>query len=199
MVVVESGQVLLQLEGRVELFQRARMVRARARSGSGSGSHASPSPLHARAHARTHVDETGRGGGRRRGRGREQKDRDRDRDRDRTHTSFRGTSGGPAAMSSAFVPGCMRRRAFASLIVCSICCVWRLAVALGLGDSWISAGGGGLGNRGDPCVRDMARVRTGGGQLTSLCLGCAMSSLSLSLLFCLEELWSRSLYRYLRD
>lgn len=81
---------------------------------------------------------------------------------DMRHTSFRATRGGPAAISSAFVPGCMRRFAFASLIVCSICCAWRLAVALKAGDlgpSWISAAGGGLGSRGDPCARDMALCR----------------------------------------
>lgn len=37
-------------------------------------------------------------------------------------TSPSGIRGGPAAMSSDLVPGCMRRFAFASVMVCSICC-----------------------------------------------------------------------------
>ena len=55
-------------------------------------------------------------------------------------------------MFSALVPGCMRRFALASAIVCSISCACRLAVVFkpgDLGPSWISAGGGGLGNRGE--------------------------------------------------
>ena len=41
-------------------------------------------------------------------------------------TSFRGTRGGPAAMLADLVPRWMRRFAFASIAVCSICCAWRL-------------------------------------------------------------------------
>lgn len=55
-------------------------------------------------------------------------------------------------MSAAFVPGWMRRRELASMMVCSICCVSRLAglpaIDGDLGPIWISAGGGGLGSRG---------------------------------------------------
>ena len=55
-------------------------------------------------------------------------------------------------MSADFVPGWMRRLAFVSMVVCSIWAAWR--VALGpmsgeLGVIWISAGGGGLGSRGE--------------------------------------------------
>ncbi len=62
-------------------------------------------------------------------------------------TSFKGTRGGPAAMLADLVPGWMRRFAFASIAVCSICCAWRLVFAPmdgDLGPIWISAGGGGL-------------------------------------------------------
>lgn len=61
-------------------------------------------------------------------------------------------------MSSALVPGCMRRLALASAMVCSICCCWRLAVVPSPGDLgpiWISAGGGGLGNRGELMIIDL--------------------------------------------
>lgn len=66
-------------------------------------------------------------------------------------TSLRGMSGGPAAMSAALVPGCMRRLAAASICVCSICCACcALAPMDGdLGLIWISAGGGGLGSLGE--------------------------------------------------
>ncbi len=65
-------------------------------------------------------------------------------------TSLRGSGRGPAAMSAALVPGCMRRLAAASSCVCSICCA---RCALGpmdgdLGPIWISAGVVGLGASG---------------------------------------------------
>lgn len=44
------------------------------------------------------------------------------RETDWTLTSFRGTRGGPAAISLDLVPGCMRRLAAVSIWVCSICC-----------------------------------------------------------------------------
>jgi len=67
-------------------------------------------------------------------------------------TSCRGISGGPAAISADLVPGWMRRFAFASMAVCSIS--WPCRAALGpiagdFGVIWISAGGGGLGSRGE--------------------------------------------------
>lgn len=67
-------------------------------------------------------------------------------------TSFKGIRGGPAAMSIALVPGCMRRFALASSKLCSISVVCRFAVAPpegDLGPIWISAAGGGLGSRGE--------------------------------------------------
>ena len=64
-------------------------------------------------------------------------------------------------MSAALVPGCMRRFAFASIAVCSIC--WACRVALGfmegdLGPIWISVGGGGLGSRGELGGSDMLAI-----------------------------------------
>lgn len=67
-------------------------------------------------------------------------------------TSLRGTRGGPVAISDALVPGCMRRLEFASSTDCSISVAWRLAGAPPEGEFgliWISAGGGGLGRRGE--------------------------------------------------
>jgi hypothetical protein len=67
-------------------------------------------------------------------------------------TSCNGTRGGPAAMSADFVPGWMRRLAFVSMVVCSIWAAWRAALGPirgDLGPIWISAGGGGLGSRGE--------------------------------------------------
>lgn len=67
-------------------------------------------------------------------------------------TSWRGTSGGPAAISAALVPLWMRRLELVSTVVCSICDAWRAALGAisgDLGPIWISAGGGGLGSRGE--------------------------------------------------
>lgn len=74
-----------------------------------------------------------------------------------SHTSFNGTTGGPAAISAAFVPGCMRRREFASTIACSIfdSCVEWLPGAGDFGPSCISVGGGGDGSLGDEGGKDM--------------------------------------------
>lgn len=61
-------------------------------------------------------------------------------------------------MSVALVPGCMRRLELASSSVCSECVVWGLAAGPpegDLGPIWISAGGGGLGNRGELGASDM--------------------------------------------
>lgn len=61
-------------------------------------------------------------------------------------------------MSAAFVPGCMRLCELASRTVCSICAACGLTVAPpdgGLGLIWISAGGGGLGRRGELGARAM--------------------------------------------
>lgn len=77
---------------------------------------------------------------------------------DPSPTSPSSTSGGPAAMSAALVPGCILREAFASSMLCSIGSSepeeppregdW--------GPICISVGGGGLGSRGDVGGRDMA-------------------------------------------
>lgn len=55
-------------------------------------------------------------------------------------------------MSWDLVPGWMRRFALASMAVCSMSCPWRIAFGPKEGDFgpiWISAGGGGLGSRGE--------------------------------------------------
>lgn len=73
-------------------------------------------------------------------------------------TSLRGISGGPAAMSAALVPGCMRRLELASRRDCSMAVVSRVAAGPPegeLGPSWISAGGGGLGRRGELGASDI--------------------------------------------
>lgn len=113
MVVVEGGEVLLQLEGRVEL--RATRL--------------------ATATGKEKVREEAEG----------------------ARTSLRGTSGGPAAKSSALVPGWMRLFAFMSTMFWSM----RTACASRPGDwgpVWSSAGGGGLGSRGELGGRAMASL-----------------------------------------
>ena len=55
-------------------------------------------------------------------------------------------------MSAALVPEWIRRLEAASIWDCSICCTWELAFGPMEGDGgpiWISAGGGGLGSRGE--------------------------------------------------
>lgn len=64
------------------------------------------------------------------------------------HTSERSTKGGPSAMSSAFVPGCILRDAPWSNVLKSFCCSSVGAIG-DLGPSWSSAIGGGLGRRGE--------------------------------------------------
>lgn len=74
------------------------------------------------------------------------------------HTSLSGTNGGPAAISAALVPGCIRREELASRCDCSISVVARVAAGPPEGEFgpiWISAGGGGLGRRGELGARDM--------------------------------------------
>lgn len=63
-------------------------------------------------------------------------------------TSDSSTSGGPSAMSSARVPGRMRRAASWSRLLHSFCCSDDDAA----GDSWSSGIGGGLGSRGEAGV-----------------------------------------------
>lgn len=63
-------------------------------------------------------------------------------------TSERSTSGGPSAISSAFVPGCILRDAPWSNVLKSFCCSSVGAIG-DLGPSWSSAIGGGLGSRGE--------------------------------------------------
>lgn len=61
-------------------------------------------------------------------------------------------------MSAALVPGCIRRLELASSSVCSEGVVSGLAAGPpegDLGPIWISAAGGGLGNRGELGARDM--------------------------------------------
>lgn len=58
-------------------------------------------------------------------------------------------------MSADLVPRWMRRLAFASRAVCSICEGERAPIMGDLGPIWISAGGGGLGSRGELGGRDM--------------------------------------------
>ena len=60
-------------------------------------------------------------------------------------TSASSTSGGPSVISSAFVPGRMRRDAPLSSELKSFCC----SSLAGSGESWSSAIGGGLGRRGE--------------------------------------------------
>lgn len=79
-------------------------------------------------------------------------------------------------MSLALVPGCMRRLAFESTRFCSICVVAGSAAAPPdgeLGPIWISAGGGGLGSRGELGARAMVRL---------VCMGaaCVCGSLGLN-------------------
>lgn len=83
--------------------------------------------------------------------------------RRRKQTSCNGTRGGPAAISELLAPGWMRRLELALSRVCSICCDSWSAVDPSPGDLgpiWISAGGGGLGRRGD-----MAAMMMGAGLL----------------------------------
>lgn len=89
-------------------------------------------------------------------------------------TSFRGTKGGPAAMSAAFVPGCTLRLEFASSVSWSTWFVARLAAAPpegDLGPCCISAGGGGLGSRGELgakaaiCAKRNREEKGGGGRI----------------------------------
>lgn len=61
------------------------------------------------------------------------------------HTSERSTSGGPSAISSAFVPGRIRLAAAWSRLLKSFCC----SGDADTGDNWSSGMGGGLGSRGD--------------------------------------------------
>jgi hypothetical protein len=63
-----------------------------------------------------------------------------------SRTSERSTRGGPSAMSSAFVPGRIRRAALWSRLLKSFCCCSGVA---DIGDSWSSGIGGGLGRRGE--------------------------------------------------
>lgn len=72
-------------------------------------------------------------------------------------------------MSAAFVPGWMRRFAFASIVVCSICCACRLAAPSDgdFGPIWISAAGGGLGSRGELGGGIVAAIATDGDSLGS--------------------------------
>lgn len=60
-------------------------------------------------------------------------------------TSDRSTSGGPSAISSAFVPGRILRAALWSRLLKSFCC----SGLADIGDSWSSGIGGGLGRRGE--------------------------------------------------
>jgi hypothetical protein len=62
------------------------------------------------------------------------------------HTSDSSTSGGPSAMSSAFVPGRILRSAACWRLLNSSCCCSGEADT---GDSWSSGIGGGLGSRGE--------------------------------------------------
>ena len=60
-------------------------------------------------------------------------------------TSYKSTSGGPSAMSSALVPGRILRAALWSRVLNSFCCSGLAAI----GDNWSSGIGGGLGRRGE--------------------------------------------------
>jgi hypothetical protein len=67
---------------------------------------------------------------------------------DMGRTSESSTSGGPSAMSSAFVPGRIRRAALLSRLLKNFCC----SGEAGTGDNWSSGIGGGLGSRGEAGV-----------------------------------------------
>lgn len=74
------------------------------------------------------------------------------------HTSLSGTNGGPTAISADLVPGCILLAELASICDCSISVVARVAAGPPdgeFGPIWISAGGGGLGRRGELGARDM--------------------------------------------
>jgi hypothetical protein len=60
-------------------------------------------------------------------------------------------------MSADLVPGCIRRLAFASMMLCSMVGSWVVALPRDgdLGPIWISVGGGGLGSLGELGGRDM--------------------------------------------
>jgi hypothetical protein len=69
--------------------------------------------------------------------------------------------GGPAAISAAFVPGCILRLAFASIVLCSIVGSWLALLIDGdLGPICISVGGGGLGSRGELGGKAIAGLRS---------------------------------------
>lgn len=73
-------------------------------------------------------------------------------------------SGGPAAISAAFVPGCILLLALASRTLCSMVGSWleKLLPSAGdLGPIWISVGGGGLGSLGELGGRDIVLVANG--------------------------------------
>lgn len=74
-----------------------------------------------------------------------------------TRTSASSNSGGPSAMSSALVPGRIRRAAAWSRLLKNFCC----SGEAGTGESWSSAIGGGLGRRGD--AGEVIAVATMGG------------------------------------
>ena len=77
-----------------------------------------------------------------------------------SHTSCRSTNGGPSAMSSAFVPGLMRREAPASTeLPGNLPCSSNNATPGDAGPSWSSAIGGGDGRRGDE-AGDRAAIAT---------------------------------------
>jgi hypothetical protein len=79
-------------------------------------------------------------------------------------TSPRGMSGGPAAMSAAFVPGCILLLALASRTLCSMTGSWleKLLPSAGdLGPIWISVGGGGLGSLGELGGKDISMANGG--------------------------------------
>lgn len=74
------------------------------------------------------------------------------------HTSLSGTNGGPTAMSADLVPGCILLEELASICDCSISVVANVAAGPPdgeFGPIWFSAGGGGLGKRGELGARDM--------------------------------------------
>lgn len=68
----------------------------------------------------------------------------------------------------------MRRLALASMAVCSISCPWRIAFGPKEGDFgpiWISAGGGGLGSRGELGGSAIWTEGDGGRAARALCAG----------------------------
>ena len=108
-------------------------------------------------------------------------------------TLSRGTTGGPVAISAALVPGWTRRFELASRSVCSICVGCRLAAAPpegDLGPSWISAGGGGLGSRGELGASAMLKIGVSwsdcevNGVVEVCAKGCARRKLSLIRIDC---------------